>query len=68
MKCQGLITGGDGMPKRCSVPATYTVQMLDVLPAESVCEHLCVAHARKVAKTMERTLYKVTRDRDGLAL
>lgn len=71
MKCQQLL-GPTDKPRRCSVPATYTIEctqaMKDCGVINEYKQHLCVAHARRVAATMNREFWQVTRDRDGQAL
>jgi hypothetical protein len=70
MKCQQLI-GPPNAPRRCTVPATYTLEAADRtdrIDPEAYVQHFCVIHARKAAATMDRTFWQVTRDADGLAL
>lgn len=62
MKCQHLVTGGDGMPRPCTVPATYTIR---TEPDREAFQHVCTMHAKKVAAKMDRSLWSVQRDRDG---
>lgn len=66
MQCQQLIGPAD-KPRQCSVPATYTVYGHDDEGVFAF-RHVCAAHARKIAGSMDRLGWSVSRDRDGMGL